>query len=120
MIRSNNKTIALYDELYGEKDNSVVGKKEQDVLLDLMRRGEFERLGLRVRFLDTIFFSGFCENSKDVKKVSIVHANCCRSIKAKESDLIKVLHDWRRFKASFNDEFHWSDHRACRNSWNRR
>ncbi|KAL7615303.1 hypothetical protein Lser_V15G09149 [Lactuca serriola] len=120
MIRSNNKTIALYDDLYGEKDNSVVGKREQDVLMDLMRRGEFERLGLRVRFLDTIFFSGFCENSKDVKKVSTVHANCCRSIKAKESDLIKVLHDWRRFKASFNDEFHWSDHRACRNSWNRR
>ncbi|KAI3720894.1 hypothetical protein L2E82_31892 [Cichorium intybus] len=121
MIRSNNKTIALYNEWYGGKDSSV-GKKEQDVLLELMRGGAFERLGLRVRFLDTVFFSGFCQNSEDAKKVCTVHANCCRGIKAKESDLIEVIHDWNRFKALSDDEildFQWSDHRACRHSWNR-
>ncbi|KAI3800053.1 hypothetical protein L1987_35360 [Smallanthus sonchifolius] len=120
MIRSNNKTIALYDEWYGEKDNSA-GKKEQDVLFDLMQKGAFKRLDLRVRFLDTIFFSGFCQNSRDVKEVSTVHANCCRSIKAKVTDLIKVLHDWKKFKAYSDDdtsEFQWSDHTACQDSWN--
>ncbi|XP_076909785.1 uncharacterized protein At1g28695-like [Bidens hawaiensis] len=119
MIRSNNKTIALYDEWYQEKDNSE-GKKEQDALYDLMRKGAFKRLGLRVRFLDTICFSGFCQKSRDVKEVSTVHANCCQSIKAKVTDLIKVLHDWKRFKGSCEDdmlEFHWSDHAACRHSW---
>nr|XP_043633738.1 uncharacterized protein At1g28695-like [Erigeron canadensis] len=125
MIRSNNKTIALYDQWYGEKDHSV-GKKEQDVLYDIMRKGEFKRLGMRVKFLDTIYFSGFCENSRDVNEVSTVHANCCRSIHAKETDLIKVLHDWKKFKAnsstngiSTDDQFRWSDHTACQNSWNR-
>lgn len=120
MIKSNNKTIALYDEWYGQKDNST-GKKEQDVLFDLMREGTFKTLGMQVRFLDTIFFSGFCENSKDVKEVSTVHANCCRSIKAKVTDLMKVLHDWKKFKASPNNdtsEFQWSDHTACHDSWN--
>lgn len=119
MIRSNKKTIALYDEWYGQKDNST-GKKEQDVLYELMRGGAFERLGLRVRFLDTLFFSGFCQNSRDVKEVTTVHANCCRSIKAKVHDLMEVLHDWKKFKASSHDnttQFQWSDHTACLDSW---
>ncbi|KVI10032.1 Nucleotide-diphospho-sugar transferase, partial [Cynara cardunculus var. scolymus] len=113
MIRSNEKTIALYDEWYDEKDRSP-GKKEQDVLFDLMRKGAFKRLGLQVRFLDTIFFSGFCQNSRDVNVVSTIHANCCRSIRAKVSDLIAVLHDWKRFKASSGDvsNFKWSEHIA--------
>ncbi|KAL4576015.1 hypothetical protein LXL04_012104 [Taraxacum kok-saghyz] len=118
MMRSNNKTIALYDKWYGEKDNST-RMKEQHYLYNLMRGGEFEKLGIRVRFLDTRFFSGFCENSKDVKKVSTVHANCCLSIRAKEAELIRVLDDWQRFKASNDEdksEFQWSDHKACRNS----
>ncbi|XP_024983178.1 uncharacterized protein At1g28695-like [Cynara cardunculus var. scolymus] len=121
MIRSNEKTIALYDEWYDEKDRSP-GKKEQDVLFDLMRKGAFKRLGLQVRFLDTIFFSGFCQNSRDVNVVSTIHANCCRSIRAKVSDLIAVLHDWKRFKASSGDvsNFKWSEHIACKNSWHRR
>ncbi|PWA76778.1 nucleotide-diphospho-sugar transferase [Artemisia annua] len=119
MIRSNRKTIALYDEWYGQKDNST-GKKEQDVLYELMRGGAFERLGLRVRFLDTLFFSGFCQNSNDFKEVTTVHANCCRSIKAKVHDLMEVLHDWKKFKASSHDnttQFQWSDHTACLDSW---
>ncbi|GKD07475.1 putative nucleotide-diphospho-sugar transferase [Tanacetum coccineum] len=119
MIRSNKKTIALYEEWYAQKDNST-GKKEQDVLYELMRGGAFERLGLRVRFLDTLFFSGFCQNSRDVKEVTTVHANCCRSIKAKVHDLMEVLHDWKKFKASSYDnttQFQWSDHTACLESW---
>ncbi|KAL8192825.1 hypothetical protein R6Q57_027273 [Mikania cordata] len=46
--RSNNKTIALFDEWYGERVNSI-GMKEQDVLFSLMRKGAFKRLGLRER-----------------------------------------------------------------------
>ncbi|KAI3748940.1 hypothetical protein L6452_12390 [Arctium lappa] len=121
MIRSNEKTIALYDEWYDEKDRSP-GKKEQDVLFDLMRKGAFKRLGLEVRFLDTVYFSGFCQNSRDVHVVSTVHANCCRSIRAKVADLIAVLHDWKRYRASSGDVsgFRWSEHIACKNSWHRR
>ncbi|XP_071738610.1 uncharacterized protein At1g28695-like [Rutidosis leptorrhynchoides] len=120
MIKSNNKTIALYDEWYAQKENSK-GKKEQDVLYGLMREGTFKKLGMKVRFLDTMYFSGFCENSKEIKEVKTVHANCCRSIKAKETDLMKVLHDWKKFKAATDNydisEFRWSDHRACLDSW---
>ncbi|KAI3720895.1 hypothetical protein L2E82_31893 [Cichorium intybus] len=119
MIRSNNKTIALFDKWYGKRNKSP-GKKEQDVLIELMKKGTFKRLGLRVRFLDTIYFSGFCQDSRDVKIVSTFHANCCRRIKAKVSDLTAVIHDWKRFNDPLSNktmEFRWSNHSACLNSW---
>ncbi|CAH1438863.1 unnamed protein product [Lactuca virosa] len=124
MIRSNNKTIALFDKWYGERNKSP-GKKEQDVLIELMKKGSFKRLGIRVRFLDTLYFSGFCQDSRDVKIVSTFHANCCRRIKAKVSDLTAVIHDWKRFKDpspsplanKTMEEFRWSSHSACEKSW---
>ncbi|KAI3411287.1 uncharacterized protein J3R85_018177 [Psidium guajava] len=120
MVRSNNKTVALFREWYRRKDASL-GLKEQDVLDRMMHEGVFTQLGLRVRFLETILFSGFCEDSRDVRVVSTVHANCCRTIKAKVADLTKVVHDWKRFKSSppANDTapFAWSRHAACEDSW---
>ncbi|MFS7936951.1 putative nucleotide-diphospho-sugar transferase [Helianthus anomalus] len=119
MIKSNNKTITLFNEWYARRDNST-GMKEQDVLVELMKKGAFKRLGIGVRFLDTVFFSGICEDSRDVRAVVTVHANCCRSIKAKVHDLKRIILDWQRFKASPIDEtseFAWSNHSACTESW---
>lgn len=125
-IRSNNKTISLFDKWYSLKDNST-RKKEQDVLLDLLRHGVVTELDLRVRFLETRHFSGFCEDSKDVGAVTTVHANCCRHINAKVRDLTAVLRDWKRFKAALTKypkaarnitrSFGWSRHDGCLNSW---
>ncbi|XP_011017401.1 PREDICTED: uncharacterized protein At1g28695-like [Populus euphratica] len=125
-IRSNNKTISLFDAWYGRKDNST-GKKEQDVFFDLMTEGMFGQLGLQARFLDTVYFSGFCTDSKDIKAVITVHANCCRSIKAKVKDLTAVLRDWKKFKATsvkaaaarsnITVPFRWTGHFGCWDSW---
>ncbi|MCE3051175.1 hypothetical protein HAX54_049041 [Datura stramonium] len=119
MIRSNNKTIALFDKWYAKKDNST-GLKEQDVLQNLIREGEFRNLGLKVRFLDTVYFSGFCQNSNDVRAVVTVHSNCCRRISAKTADLTTVIHDWKRFMsltANETSRFQWTPHNHCRDSW---
>lgn len=125
-IRSNNRTISLFDTWYNMKDNSN-GKKEQDVLLDLMSHGVFKTMGLQVRFLPTQYFSGFCQDSKDVWSVSTVHANCCRHISAKIKDLKAVHRDWKRFKAVIAKfpnlarhrplNFRWSPHIGCMGSW---
>ncbi|XP_058207455.1 uncharacterized protein At1g28695-like [Rhododendron vialii] len=118
MIRSNNKTIALFDNWYAKKDD-FVRMKEQDVLETLMNNGLFGDLGLNVRFLDTLYFSGFCQNSRDVGVVVTVHANCCFTISAKVADLTAVIHDWKRAKglsANETSTFQWSKHVACRNS----
>ncbi|XP_071734348.1 uncharacterized protein At1g28695-like [Rutidosis leptorrhynchoides] len=119
MIKSNNKTIALFDEWYTKRKSSS-GKKEQDVLLKMMRKGAFTRLGLKVKFLDTNYFSGFCQDSRDVSVVTTVHANCCRSIKAKLVDLSTVIHDWKRFNDALENrtrDFRWSEHLSCQSSW---
>ncbi|KAK6135556.1 hypothetical protein DH2020_030727 [Rehmannia glutinosa] len=122
MIRSNNRTVSLFDTWYAKKDNST-GLKEQDVLNKLMHQGFFRKLGLRVRFLDTVHFSGFCQDSRNVTAVATVHANCCRRIAAKLADLTRVVHDWRRYKNSSSVDgrttasFRWTNHTACKNSW---
>lgn len=124
-VRSNNRTVSLFETWYSMKDNAT-GMKEQDVLLDLMRKGTFGALGLRVRFLDTLYFSGFCQDSRDFGAVTTVHANCCRSIKAKILDLTAVLRDWKRYRFSNRTvggasnhtvTYFWSSHDGCVNSW---
>lgn len=95
--RSNNRTIALFHLWYASQNNSH-GKKEQDVLADLIRDGAFRALCLKVRFLDTAHFSGFCQDSTDLRAVTTVHANCCRSISAKVADLSAVLRHWKFFR----------------------
>ena len=117
-VRSNNKTIALFDKWYSMKNNTA-GQKEQDVLFNLIRAGIFRQLNLKVRFLNTLFFSGFCQKSSDFHQVSTVHANCCRTIVAKISDLRATLGDWKRFRKSTNasEIFWWTDHVGCKRSW---
>ncbi|KAK6926249.1 Nucleotide-diphospho-sugar transferase [Dillenia turbinata] len=70
--RSNNKTIVLYEALYAKKDITLAKKSK----------------------------IGFCQDSRDFNVVSTVHANCCRTIRAKLSDLTVVIHDWSRYKAT--------------------
>ncbi|KAG2381109.1 hypothetical protein LR48_Vigan11g161700 [Vigna angularis] len=118
-VRSNKKTISLYETWYAQKDNST-GKKEQDVLRDLINGGIIDKLGLRVRFLDTLYFSAFCQDSRDIRAVITVHAACCRSITAKEKDLKVMFSDWKRFKkleANSSANPKWSRHTWCSQSW---
>ncbi|XP_011093502.1 uncharacterized protein At1g28695-like [Sesamum indicum] len=129
-IRSNEKTATLFRRWYGMRTNST-GLKEQDVLQNMIRdKGVIGELGLNVRFLNTLYFSGFCKDSRDVGVVATVHANCCRSIRAKVADLKRVLRDWKRFKNEENVDFGgprdgmrnftWSKHTYCINSWHKR
>lgn len=123
-IRSNDKTISLFEKWYGMRDNST-GLKEQDVLANMVRGGVLNELGLNTTFLNTLYFSGFCKDSSDITAVATVHANCCRSIAAKVVDLKAVLRDWKGFKSnatasnSSTNNFQWSSHVACTNSWNK-
>ncbi|CAH2069053.1 unnamed protein product [Thlaspi arvense] len=115
-VRSNNRTISLFQKWYDMRLNST-GMKEQDVLKKLLESGYFHQLGLSVGFLNTTYFSGFCQDSSDMGAVTTVHANCCRHIPAKVFDLTLVLRDWKRYKASHVNT-KWSPHVKCWGSWN--
>lgn len=123
VVRSNNRSIAVFNEWYARRNDSS-GIKEQDVLTQIKQEGIFRTLGFGVRYLDTVYFSGFCQDSRDVRAVITVHANCCRTVVAKVADLTAVLHDWKSFTGSSSSSstngtaaFNWSAHVACRHSW---
>ncbi|VFQ75815.1 unnamed protein product [Cuscuta campestris] len=130
-VRSNNRTIMMFEAWYKlrERYPSSSRMKEQDVLAKMKRDGMLRDMGLLVRCLDVVHFSGFCSDSKDVTAVVTVHANCCKSIKAKMVDLRNVLKDWKvyrrqKYSSSSNNnkeeisrDFKWSEHVSCRNSW---
>lgn len=56
-------------------------------------------MGLSIKYLDTAYFGGFCEPSKDMNKVSTMHANCCIGVENKLQDLQLVLDNWKNFTA---------------------
>lgn len=130
-VRSNNRTIMMFEAWYElrERYPSSSRMKEQDVLAKMKHDGILKDMGLLVRCLDVVHFSGFCSDSKNVTQVVTVHANCCKSIKAKVADLRNVLNDWKgyrnqKYSSSSNGEeisrdFKWSEHVSCRNSWKR-
>lgn len=126
-IRSNNKTTSLFQKWYDMRKNST-GIKDQDVLAGLIRSGFLGKLKLNSENLDTLYFSGFCQDSRDIRSVVTVHANCCMTIKAKVVDLKAVLRDWKKFKNEENNGdynsrnstkhyFRWSKHISCISSW---
>lgn len=113
-VSSNNNTISFLDKWYAARNNSE-GKKEQDVLNELKSKGEFHKMGIKVRYLDLEHFSGMCQTKYDAKKVTTVHANCCQTMKAKMMDLTAMLETWRTLNST--SEVIWPRHKACHDSW---
>uniref|UniRef100_A0A6I9QMY7 Uncharacterized protein At1g28695-like n=2 Tax=Elaeis guineensis var. tenera TaxID=51953 RepID=A0A6I9QMY7_ELAGV len=113
-VGSNNKTILLFDAWYASRIISA-RMQDQSALSVLKSKGIFKQLGMKVRFLDTRHFSGFCQDSRDFKEVTTVHANCCRSVKAKLVDLTAVLKAWK--SSNSTAMVRWPEHKACAASW---
>ncbi|KAL2612297.1 hypothetical protein R1flu_023989 [Riccia fluitans] len=102
-VRSNNVTINFY-KFWFDSRMKHPGKHDQDVFNDIKKTKAFARLGLKVEFLDTVYFGGFCEVSQDFEKVCTMHANCCTGLERKLSDLRLTMSDWRRFKNMTREE----------------
>ncbi|WOL09565.1 hypothetical protein Cni_G18318 [Canna indica] len=105
-VSANNRTIALFDKWYALRNNST-GMKDQDVLQKMKKDGVFMKLGLKVRYLETTYFSGFCEMSLNFSKVITVHSNCCVSVGAKIIDLTKVIKARKMIKGNKTLEATW-------------
>ncbi|KAJ4834561.1 hypothetical protein Tsubulata_023723 [Turnera subulata] len=96
--KSNNRTIRFYKFWYASRKNHP-GLHDQDVLNKIKQDSFLYAIGLRMRFLDTAYFGGFCERSRDFNKVCTMHANCCFGMDNKVHDLKLVLEDWEKFKS---------------------
>ncbi|RCV28782.1 hypothetical protein SEVIR_5G436700v4 [Setaria viridis] len=75
-------------------------------------------LGVRIRFLDTARFAGFCQiYHSDIGAACTMHANCCFGLSNKLYDLREVLGQWRNFTGLTPEEksrkFLWKDPTKC-------
>lgn len=123
-VRSNTHTIAMYRYWYAARLR-VPGKHDQDVLSVVLHEKGFGRLGVKIRFLEPLYFSGFCQMSKDLKRVVTIHANCCKGgLSNKLKDLQLALDDWRSYNGLLpsnqdtrsNSAKHWRVPLSCRRS----
>lgn len=115
--KSNNKTINFYKYWYSSKGN-YSGYHDQDVLNFIKKDSYTRELGVKIKFLDTVNFGGFCQPSKDFNQVCTMHANCCIGLSRKIHDLGLVLDDWRKYIRMSSEErqtqrMSWSVPKEC-------
>ncbi|KAK0574749.1 hypothetical protein LWI29_028427 [Acer saccharum] len=95
-VKSNNRSIEFYKFWYSSRE-TYPGYHDQDVLNIIKFDPLITDIGLNMRFLDTAFFGGLCEPSKDLNVVCTMHANCCYGLDSKLHDLRIMLQDWKTF-----------------------
>jgi len=116
-VRSNERSIKFYEWWY-ESRISYPNMHDQHVFNKIKLEKRFSEIGLRMLFLDTKFISGFCERRAGLEDVITMHANCCKGMKAKISDLSLVLQDWTSFRSSNSSAtVHWRAPASCLHSF---
>ncbi|KMZ65086.1 Nucleotide-diphospho-sugar transferase family protein [Zostera marina] len=97
-VKSNIRTIKFFKFWYDSR-LKYPGSRTQVVLNNIKLDPYINEIGLRIRFLDTVYFGGFCEMSRDFDKVRTIHTNCCIGLNRKVLDLKAMLEDWKRFRS---------------------
>lgn len=114
--KSNNITIEFYKFWYKSKER-YPGHHEQDVLNRIKFDPFLNKIGLKIKFLDTAYFGGFCQPSMYLDKVCTMHANCCTSLEAKIHGLRMLMDDWNKYTSSPTNgtktESFWRRRRHC-------
>ncbi|GLJ48819.1 hypothetical protein SUGI_1029510 [Cryptomeria japonica] len=97
-VNSNNRTIEFYKYWYMSRE-LYPGNHDQDVLNIIKYDEAITEMGLKIRFLDTAYFGGLCEPSRDLNKVCTMHVNCCYGLNDKLHDVRLMLDDWKHFQS---------------------
>ncbi|XAR57645.1 hypothetical protein NMG60_11025875 [Bertholletia excelsa] len=98
-VKSNNRTVQFYKFWY-ESRIKYPKLHDQDVFNKIKFDPFLREIGIKVRFLSTAQFSGFCQPSKNLNRVCTMHANCCTGLHKKIHDLKVVLEAWRKFSST--------------------
>ncbi|XXG77981.1 hypothetical protein AAC387_Pa08g2020 [Persea americana] len=117
-VVSNNKTISMFDKWYAARNDSM-RLHDQHVLQALIKNGLIQRLDLKVRFQNPLYFGGFCASVRNYGKLVTMHANCCQTFSAKIKDSRAILDGWIKFKGQSNatSTVQWPAHNNCIRSW---
>ncbi|KAK9666447.1 hypothetical protein RND81_14G185400 [Saponaria officinalis] len=95
-VRSNRRAIKFY-KFWVSSRHTYPGLNEQEVF-NQIKDGPFAKtIRIRIRFLSTDYFGGYCSPSKDFNKVCTMHANCCIGLDRKIADLNTTIEDWNNY-----------------------
>jgi len=97
-VKSSSRTIRFYKFWFNSR-SAYPKLHDQDVLNRIKKNSFISDMKLKIRFLSTDYFGGFCQHAKDFNKVSTMHANCCVGLENKVSDLKILLEDWKKYVA---------------------
>lgn len=120
-VKSNKRTISFYKYWFNSR-NAYPKLHDQDVLNKIKKNSFISNMKLKIRFLSTSYFGGFCQHAKDFNKVSTMHANCCVGLDNKVNDLKILLEDWKKYVAlpeNEKNQSHPSWSVSCRTSFGR-
>lgn len=95
-VKANSRSIEFY-KFWHSSRLAHPGRHDQDVLNIIKSDPFLSEIGLKMRFLDTAYFGGFCENSNHLNDVCTMHANCCIGLESKLHDLKIMLADWNQY-----------------------
>ncbi|MCL7026114.1 hypothetical protein MKW94_005758 [Papaver nudicaule] len=97
--KSNRRTVQFY-KFWHDSKVTYPNQHDQAVLMEIKSGPFIREIALTIRFLNTRYFGGLCEPSKDFNQVCTMHANCCLGVDNKIHDLRILLDDWRKYKSS--------------------
>lgn len=96
-VKVNNKTSKFCD-FWCSSRRRFRGRKHDQYIFNFIKKDRFvAKIEIKIRFLDTVYFGGFCEPSKDINVVNTMHSNCCMGLNSKIRYLSDVLRDWKQY-----------------------
>ncbi|KAF8092856.1 hypothetical protein N665_0400s0054 [Sinapis alba] len=95
-VVANHRTIEFYNYWY-ESRLKYPGNNEYDVINKIKGNQYLNKIGLKMRFIDTTHVGNFCQTNWDITKVCVMHGNCCIGQNNKLKDLRQVLDDWTAY-----------------------
>ncbi|XP_020081896.1 LOW QUALITY PROTEIN: uncharacterized protein At4g15970-like [Ananas comosus] len=101
-VKSTEKTVAMLRK-WDEARAQFPPNHEQNVF-DRIKGELVGWLGVKIRFVDTAFWGGFCEYGNDLNKICTMHANCCVILWKKLQDLRGILEEWKKFTSLSPEE----------------
>jgi hypothetical protein len=97
-VRSNARTVGFY-QYWFESRLLHPKQHDQDVFNYIKTTRQFRGYNMKIEFLDTKYFGGFCEVSQDMSQVCTMHANCCTGLPRKIFDLKLTMADWSQYQS---------------------
>ncbi|KAL3844359.1 hypothetical protein ACJIZ3_001762 [Penstemon smallii] len=101
-VKSSNQTIQFYKYWYKSRE-IYPAKHDQDAFNMIKRDPVVREIGLQIKFLDTAYFGGFCQSSRNFDLLCTMHANCCAGLDNKIHDLKILLDDWKKYISAFTE-----------------